>query len=641
MINISAQNSTYALVNALRLIMEQDNVPSRAGLTKELCGVNIEITNPLERCFILPHRNDNIFAKIAETIWVLAGRNDIGWLSFYLPRAKDFSDDGKTWRAGYGPRLRNFTGVIDLSSSDQLMNIAKLLKDDPTTRRAVISLWDPGVDCCDSKDIPCLSGDTILESPEGNRSLCQLAQDFETGTIDKWPVYSFDCNSKAMVITWCKKVWKSGSKRVMKLNFDDGTSLICTPNHKLYFKVFHNSNICKEIQAKDITIGERVWASKLWMDSNGYIEFKLNLAIGTARSNMQKVHRAYYKLMHGDEPEVVHHVDEITSNNHAGNLFGMAYTEHDSYHRTKNNPMLTMTKSQRAAKGHEHSNAMKEYWNNAEPDRLMQQTEIGNARISSRGDKGRFTSNHKVIGIEYLPNKIDVYDFEVDDYHNAMLDNGVFVHNCNNWLHFLIRGGQLNLYVAQRSCDAIWGFSGINAFEWATLMQFMAHWTGTQVGTLTFHISSMHVYEQHWKRANDMLKEFKGVTIYDYGVKPAGGFVNGAYVGIPMTPDMLDKNLELIFNLENGARMATSILPWDIGGNDLINNCLDMLAIYCYYKKPNMELPKLRSYLMALPDNDFKMAALEYFHRTKPGVITDEDMEEWQYLVPLKNVLGW
>jgi hypothetical protein len=84
--------------------------------------------------------------------------------------------------------------------------------------------------------------------------------------------------------------------------------------------------------------------------------------------------------------------------------------------------------------------------------------------------------------------------------------------------------------------------------------------------------------------------------------------------------------------------------PWDMGCTDFLGNCLAMLGIYIYSKGKGMQVTKLRSMLMALPNNDFKMAAIEYFHRTISNVIFEEDMEDWEdwsYLAPLGKVLGW
>lgn len=144
------RNATHAFVENLRdLVSRGSRIHVRGEDTLELQNRVIELEHPLERCIVAPGRRNNIFATIAETMWVLAGRSDIRLLSLYLPRAKDFSDDGYTWRAGYGPRLRNWGGV------DQLFAVARLLRVDRNTRRAVMSIFDPAEDFVESRDIPC------------------------------------------------------------------------------------------------------------------------------------------------------------------------------------------------------------------------------------------------------------------------------------------------------------------------------------------------------------------------------------------------------------------------------------------------------------------------------------------------------
>jgi len=128
---------------------------SRAGKTLEMTHVGITLTDPNRREILLDGRKANIAAQIAETMWVLSGRNDIEFLNHYLPRAADFSDDGKTWRAGYGPRLRCWPGVRAAEPVDQFRTVLDLLRKDPNSRRAVMSIWDPARDYQDSKDIPC------------------------------------------------------------------------------------------------------------------------------------------------------------------------------------------------------------------------------------------------------------------------------------------------------------------------------------------------------------------------------------------------------------------------------------------------------------------------------------------------------
>lgn len=126
---------------------------SRVGKVKELYNVHITLTHPREREILLPVRKANLAAQIAETMWVLDGRNDIEWLKRYLPRAPEFSDNGVVWRGAYGPRIRNWPSLN--GPIDQLAHVVRLLKEDPNTRRAVIQIYDPAVDTFPGKDIPC------------------------------------------------------------------------------------------------------------------------------------------------------------------------------------------------------------------------------------------------------------------------------------------------------------------------------------------------------------------------------------------------------------------------------------------------------------------------------------------------------
>lgn len=118
--------------------------------TVELLNRVTVLERPFERFLFLPGRLHDVFAQIAETLWVLRGRDDVDWLARYLPRAPVYSDDGKTWRAAYGPRLRRWHGEVD-----QIARVLSLLREDRTSRRAVMSLFDPQLDFTESRDIPC------------------------------------------------------------------------------------------------------------------------------------------------------------------------------------------------------------------------------------------------------------------------------------------------------------------------------------------------------------------------------------------------------------------------------------------------------------------------------------------------------
>lgn len=136
------------------LLKYGSEVDSRIGPTKELAFTGITLLRPLQRELLIPGRKHNFAAQIAETMWVLAGRNDVEWLSRYLPRAKDYSDDGATWRSGYGPRIRRYNEWAS-KPIDQLGYVVETLRANPGSRQAVINIWDPEVDSTPGKDIAC------------------------------------------------------------------------------------------------------------------------------------------------------------------------------------------------------------------------------------------------------------------------------------------------------------------------------------------------------------------------------------------------------------------------------------------------------------------------------------------------------
>jgi thymidylate synthase len=146
----SYRNISFSVVGSVReLLRDGANVHVKDRATKELIARNTRIERPLERYLFVPHRHNDIVAQFAESMWMLAGRDDIAWLAKYLPRAPQFSDDAKTWRGAYGPRLRDWHGV------DQVDAVRRILVADRASRQAVMSIFDPARDYAPSKDIPC------------------------------------------------------------------------------------------------------------------------------------------------------------------------------------------------------------------------------------------------------------------------------------------------------------------------------------------------------------------------------------------------------------------------------------------------------------------------------------------------------
>jgi len=104
-----------------------------------------------ERCVLFDSNRDaNPFFHYMEAIWMLAGSDDVSFPSKFAGNIAQYSDDGATLHGAYGWRWRAHFAF------DQLSTLINLLKRDPTTRRAVLTMWDPIVDLGrQSLDLPC------------------------------------------------------------------------------------------------------------------------------------------------------------------------------------------------------------------------------------------------------------------------------------------------------------------------------------------------------------------------------------------------------------------------------------------------------------------------------------------------------
>lgn len=327
------RNISFATVDSVAdLLQSGAEVRVRGKLTRELLGRISSLERPYERYLFVPKRYNDVFAQFAETMWMLAGRNDIAWLKRYLPRAPDFSDDGDTWHGAYGPRLRAWGGSID-----QLDEVRRLLAKDHASRRAVMTLFDPAFDYADTRDIP-----------------------------------------------------------------------------------------------------------------------------------------------------------------------------------------------------------------------------------------------------------------------------------CNNWLSWIARKGKLHLSVAIRSNDAMWGFSGVNAFEWSVLQELMSYWLGLENGTATYFATSFHLYENHFDRARQMNESFHGLTPYDFGIGRATF----------RTPwEEFGDKLEAWFAVEEMISAAPAFPLFHHGrvGDPLLDSGLALIQVYWAHQKWGIE--RLAKELGLLPAEDYVVAMYDQLRRIYPELL--------------------
>jgi Thymidylate synthase len=157
---INAHDPDHALLSGLHWLKACGvALPSRNGQVLKAPGpVITAYRNPRRRVSLSPLRDANPFFHLYEAAWMLGGRNDVASVAAYAKQMAAFSDDGTTLHGAYGYRWRKFF------DADQLEILVDLLRRDPTTRRAVLTMWSPYGDLftpegadggLNAKDVPC------------------------------------------------------------------------------------------------------------------------------------------------------------------------------------------------------------------------------------------------------------------------------------------------------------------------------------------------------------------------------------------------------------------------------------------------------------------------------------------------------
>ena len=149
------------------LVAPHDKLTGKNHTTRELRPVMVEIAQPRRR--LVASRPINVAFALAEVLWILAGRDDVEMLKGYNSTIGHFSDDGMTFNAPYGHRLRHAFG------HDQIEDAIKILRLEPDSRQAVLQVWDARRDhgSAATKDRACnLVG--MLKVRDGRLNLTQI-----------------------------------------------------------------------------------------------------------------------------------------------------------------------------------------------------------------------------------------------------------------------------------------------------------------------------------------------------------------------------------------------------------------------------------------------------------------------------------
>ena len=404
----------------------------------------------------------------------------------------------------------------------------------------------------DHPDGGCFTGDTKVKLVDGRElSFFELIKEYEEGKINY--VYSMNLQSHKIEPKPILKAWKTGeNKSLIKLTFDNGECVECTPNHRFLLRngVY--------IEAKDMLPGDSVMPLYTKYPATGGLK-NYRLYYEPFEDKWHFEHRQFaQKIL--DEKYLVHHIDCNPDNNNPNNLIWCSKELHIKIHQQMctgaNSPEALQKKSQSIKNWHQLNKGSEKYLQRAEKtrntllkdnfekyghnasvdyqkhikdieqtfnvkwdalttsERLSLGVKLAQIKDPTIQDKivenlkkshalGKFENakkalqkcndfnkqlkklfpqideekfveffgfeyssleprkrapwinryrqklyelkNHKVVSIEYLDKKADVYDIEVADNHNFALACGVFVHNCKD--------------IADATCGAIYNAS--------------------------------------------------------------------------------------------------------------------------------------------------------------------------------------
>lgn len=180
---IYARNVQHALPMGLACIREHGvQRGSRNGAVLQVVTpVTTVFVKPQERVLFWAERDANPFFHLYESLWMLCGRNDVKGVARYVPRMKEFSDDGESLWGAYGWRWRGHFGY------DQLQLIIAALRKNPEDRRGVLTMWDGREDLKrgqqGGKDVPCNTQAFFSVNPDGqlDMTVCNRSNDMIWG----------------------------------------------------------------------------------------------------------------------------------------------------------------------------------------------------------------------------------------------------------------------------------------------------------------------------------------------------------------------------------------------------------------------------------------------------------------------------
>ena len=134
------------------LITYGSPVEPTKGASIELSGVTLELRHPRARLSQSVVRG-RVFSPLGEFCWYLSGSDHVDFIEYYIPDYRQYSDDPEAHpcvtNGAYGPR------IFGNETKKQFDTVKDLLSKKPSSRQAVIQIFDREDIAEAHKDVPC------------------------------------------------------------------------------------------------------------------------------------------------------------------------------------------------------------------------------------------------------------------------------------------------------------------------------------------------------------------------------------------------------------------------------------------------------------------------------------------------------
>jgi hypothetical protein len=280
------------------------------------------------------------------------------------------------------------------------------------------------------EEINCCSGDTNILMPRDHKKYPYGVPIKDLVGKSNFYVYSYSHEDDKIVlgkVLWVKKTRKNAE--LLKITLDDGTILKFTPDHRFMLRdgTYKKANKL-EVGQSLMPLYER--PTFMIKQPSGY---------------WQHEHRIVGDLLGKIEGKHIDHKDGNRYNNNIENLQILDASEHAKKtfkgreHSISGKKKLAKLSRERILKTFPNKElrtawAKKQCKNMWDKVNAMSQEDRDNwlanrAKKRAESEKRNKFYNHKIVKIEKASIREDVYDMEVEKYHNFNA-GGVFVHNC-------------------------------------------------------------------------------------------------------------------------------------------------------------------------------------------------------------------